>query len=165
MVSSLSISRYFMGICRRELTVHLNQRMHLPALVLWLWEKALCIWLKRSPAMQHWWYSGEHSSLLKRGSVYRLGKKCYQSATLYLLPRSDLFQVAPSGHNYEDGPSPCYPSSSRGELWISSQKWVYFALSFHILGFPLYIIIYICGLWNELTQLELEFRKYVLAFH
>lgn len=77
-----------MGICGRELTVDLNQRMQLPALVLWWWEKASCIWLKRPPAMQHCLAS----SLLKRGSVYRLGKQCYQSAS-HTLPSSQVWFI------------------------------------------------------------------------
>lgn len=67
-----------------ELTIDVNQIMHFPALVVWGGGKSLHV--------------------IKRGGGYLwVGKKCYQSATVKLLPKPKLFQIVPSGHN-EDKP-------------------------------------------------------------
>ena len=38
---------------------------------------------------------------------------------------------------------PATPPSEGDELWFGPQKWVYFALNIHILGFALYTAVYI----------------------
>lgn len=69
------------------------------------------------------------------------GKKCYQSATVYLLPKPKLFQIEPSGHN-KDNPLPCHPSSSRGGILNGFPEVGVFCISIHIMGFPLDTVVY-----------------------